>query len=280
MGDSADNVPGVKVMTSFIHSFINPIPTMLFILVLSSLFFLSFFLSSIVKNTKGIGLKTASALLNHFGTVEAMYERLGLPSILQSLPQVDEQTAQLHAIEGNDGDLAIPSSSSSSSTSFRQSKTVVTTPTNDMETKETVNDGDRDGDGDGDLLEVSNVDTRAIDALFARINAASALTKKTNKKTSKSKKKDGILQPEEEDEGGMLLVEVSEEQRLVALALAELEISLQGVCTCHRIIFYAFVSVVFDSLFTCSDCLIIRLYRLSNLIDLYLNRCVQVHCPH
>jgi 5'-3' exonuclease len=152
------------------------------------LFFLpcSFFLSSIVKNTKGIGLKTASALLNHFGTVEAMYERLGLPSILQSLLQVDEQTAQLHAIEGNDGDFAIPSSS----TSFRQSKT---TPTNDMETKVTVNDGDRDGDGD--MLEVSNVDTRAIDALFARINAASALTKKTNKKTTKSKKKDGILLP-------------------------------------------------------------------------------------
>ena len=166
-----------------------------------------------------------------------MYDRLGLPTILQSL-QVDEQTTLLRAVDGKNSDVAVPSSSTPS----RQSTTVVTTPIND------IND-----DGNGDVLEAS-IDARAIDALFARIKAASALTKKANKKTPKNKKKDGILS-EEEDEGGMLLVEVSEEQRLVAMALAELEISLQGVgvyvTVCLHIIVFISVDVVSDTLLTC-----------------------------
>ena len=253
MGDSADNVPGVKVCLHQTYSYhgialltlnttltrramgidfnVTKVSNTHILSILSFSFLLRL-------STKGIGPKTASALLKHFGTVDAMYERLGLPTILQSL-QVDEQTTLFHAVECKNSDVAVPSSSTPS----RQSTTVVTTPMND------IND-----DGNGDVLEAS-IDARAIDALFARIKAASALTKKANKKTPKNKKKDGILSEEEDEGGGMLLMEVSEEQRLVALALAELEISLQGVgvyvTVCLHIIVFISVDVVSDTLLTC-----------------------------
>ena len=192
-------------------------------------------------STKGIGLKTASALLNHFGTVETMYERLGLPSIIQSLHN-DEQTALLDAMEGKDGD--------SSSSSSRQSTTTTTSPAMDINSAVILDDDDGDGDVAG-----SSVDTRAVDALFARINAVAALNKKVNKKTPKSKKKGGLVS-EEEDEGGVFLVEVTEEQRLVASALAQLEISLQGVCASVSFVLVSKIflcMLLFDTVSTCSD---------------------------
>ena len=164
-----------------------------------------------------------------------MYERLGLTSILQSLhiEEHPQPAAMLRTVEGCKGGK---SSSSSSSSLSRQSTTTTTTQTNDANTIDVNENGTMDGD---DAPEAS-VDARMIDALFARITASAALLKKSiTKKTAKSKKKGGIAQGqglvfEEEDEGGMLLVEVSEEQQRVALALAELEISLQGVSVCFR----------------------------------------------
>ena len=152
-----------------------------------------------------------------------MYERLGLPSLLQSLHKT----------------TATATTTTDAATTIHQ---------DEPSTNHRV-DHDHDGGSsiNSDVLDAGSVDAQLIDALFARITAAAtaataASKKKTSKKTSKNGKseRDNLVQ-EKEDEGGMLLVGlpvvedinidivVSEEQQRVALALAELEISLQGV---------------------------------------------------